>query len=42
MAALNQEAYEESSRLAADTEFVELALKKEFQEVFVDELGFPE
>ena len=42
MAALNQEAYEKSSRLAADTEFVELALKKEFQEVFVDELAFPE
>ena len=42
MAALNQEAYEESSRLAADTEFVELAHKEEFQEIFVKELGFPE
>lgn len=42
MAVLNEEAYEESSRLASETQFVELALKKEFQEVFVDELGFPE
>ena len=42
MVTLNQEAYEESSRLAADTEFVELAHKEEFQEIFVKELGFPE
>ena len=34
--------YEKSGRLAAETEFVELALKPEFQEVFVDELAFPE
>ncbi len=42
MAVLNEREYEESSCLAANTEFVELALKQEFQEVFVDELSFPE
>ena len=42
LAVRNQEEYEKSGRLAAETEFVELALKPEFQEVFVDELAFPE
>lgn len=42
MAALNFEQFERSRVLAENTEFVELALDMGFQEIYVDEMGFPE
>lgn len=42
IAAVNREQFERSKALAEKTEFVELALDVEFQEVYVDEMGFPE
>lgn len=42
IAALNIEEYEKSASLAEKTEFLELALDLEFQDVYVDELEFPE
>ena len=40
--ALNCRQFERSRSLAKKTEFVELALDMGFQEVYVDEMGFPE
>lgn len=42
MCAVSREAYEYSKRLAAQTEFLELASKPEFQDCFVDALEFCE
>lgn len=42
IAALNCRQFERSRSLAKKTEFVELALDMGFQEVYVDEMGFPE
>lgn len=42
IAALNQWELQKSIRLAKETEFLELALDPDFQDVYVDELGFPE
>ena len=40
--AISRDAYEYSKRLAAQTEFLELASKPEFQDCFVDALEFCE
>lgn len=40
-AALNTEAYEACSRLAEETEFLELAGDREFSDIFMEELLFP-
>lgn len=40
--AVNEAQFERSRRLAERTEFTELALDMGFQEVYVDEMGFPE
>ncbi len=42
IAAVNEEEYERSSVLARETEFVELAHLAEFQDIYVEELEFPE
>ena len=42
MAVLNQEEFKRSSRLSEETRFVELALERNFQDVYVEELLFPE
>ena len=42
IAAVNREQFERSKALAEKTEFTELALDVSFQEVYVDEMGFPE
>ena len=42
MAVLNQEEFMRSSRLSEETRFVELALERNFQDVYVEELLFPE
>ncbi|MFR3767683.1 MAG: ASKHA domain-containing protein [Blautia sp.] len=42
IAVLNCRQFERSRSLAKKTEFVELALDMGFQEVYVDEMGFPE
>ena len=42
IAALNTDEFERSKELAAKTEFLELAMDPEFQDVYVDELEFPE
>ena len=42
IAALNQWELQKSIRLAKETEFLELALDPDFQDIYVDELGFPE
>jgi uncharacterized 2Fe-2S/4Fe-4S cluster protein (DUF4445 family) len=42
IALLDGEAFEESERLARRIDFVELAASPEFQDYFVDELGFDE
>ena len=42
IAALNVSEYEHSLRLREETEFLELALDPGFQDIYVDELGFPE
>lgn len=42
IAVRNQEEFKTGCRLASETEFLELAAKKEFQDIYVDELEFPE
>lgn len=42
LALLNKEEFERASRLARNTEFLELASMPEFQDQFVDELEFPQ
>ncbi len=42
IAALNQGEYERSRILAREVEFVELAREADFQDIYVDELEFPE
>lgn len=42
MCALSREAFERSGRIAKETEFLELATREDFQDVFIDELEFPE
>ncbi|MDO4260918.1 MAG: ASKHA domain-containing protein [Eubacteriales bacterium] len=42
IAALNQKEYERSRRLAGSVQFLELAREAEFQDIYVDELEFPE
>lgn len=42
IAALNTEEFERSRELASKTEFLELAMDPDFQDVYVDELEFPE
>ncbi|MCD8249855.1 MAG: ASKHA domain-containing protein [Lachnospiraceae bacterium] len=42
IAALNQGEYERSRVLAREVEFVELAREADFQDIYVDELEFPE
>ena len=42
MAALNRGQFERSKVLAEKAEFVELALDPDFQDVYVDEMEFPE
>ena len=42
MCAVNATYYETSKRLAAETEFLELASRSEFQDCFVDALEFCE
>lgn len=42
IAALNESQFERSIRIARETKFLELALDREFQDIYVDELGFPE
>lgn len=42
IAALNESQFERSIRIAGETKFLELALDREFQDIYVDELGFPE
>lgn len=42
IAAISAEEFEYGRRLAAEAEFLELAMDPEFQDVYVDELEFPE
>lgn len=42
IAVRNQKEFEMGCRIASEVEFLELATKKEFQDVYVDELEFPE
>ena len=42
IAVRNQKEFETGCRIASEVEFLELATKKEFQDVYVDELEFPE
>lgn len=42
MAVRNQKEFETGCRLASEVEFLELAIKKEFQDIYVDELDFSE
>ena len=42
MAVLNQEEFKRHRRLSEETRFVELALERNFQDVYVEELLFPE
>lgn len=42
LAALNVKQFERGIRLAADTRFLELVSDSEFQDIYMDELGFPD